>query len=169
MATSPSPKAPAGVPCVDVTIVVKATPNRILRAFFDPVSVGAWWQASRSMTVPRLLGPYVVEWMATEFRDDLLGRLGGLFHGTIMDIDPNHGFFVANAYWLPPDGDPIGPMAMEVSCVPLAGSDQPNHPVSTLRVTQKGYDESARWARYYAVVSGGWERALKTLKNLIEQ
>jgi hypothetical protein len=133
--------------------------------------LGAWWQASRSITVPRILGPYVVEWPVTDFRDGILGRLGGVFSGTVMDLDPSRGFFVANAYWLPPDGDPIGPMAMEVSCV--AASSRPDStgtsPESTLRVTQKGYDESPRWQHYYAIVGGGWERALKTLKNLIER
>lgn len=170
MAVPPSPKTTSSTLGVDVTIVVKATPDRVLRAFFDPLAIAAWWQASRSMTLPRVFGPYVIQWTATDFRDEVLGRLGGTMSGTIIDVDPNRGFFVANAYWLPPDGDPIGPMALEVSCVATARAEGPvDSPVSTLRVAQTGYEEGARWRRYYEVVGSGWERALKTLKNLIEQ
>ena len=29
-------------------------------------------------------GPYAIEWPPTEFRDEVLGRLGGVFRGTVM-------------------------------------------------------------------------------------
>ena len=54
-------------------------------AFFDPGALGAWWQTARSVTTPRILGPYAVEWAPTDFKDEMLGRLGGTFHGTVMD------------------------------------------------------------------------------------
>ena len=87
-----------------------------------------------------------------------------MFRGTVMQFDPGRGFFVADAYWLPPDGDPIGPMALEVTCTPVGrrGTDR-------VRVTQTGFEESARWRRYYEVVGVGWERALASLKSLLEQ
>jgi uncharacterized protein YndB with AHSA1/START domain len=168
MTGSGAAKPTAAVPGVDVTIIIKATPGRVLGAFFDPVSLGAWWQASRSITIPRTLGPYVVEWPVTDFRDAVLGRLGGIFSGTVMDLDPDRGFFVANAYWLPPESDPIGPMALEVTCTAVASANDVDGPTSKLRVTQKGYDDSVRWKRYYDVVGSGWARALTTLKNLVE-
>ena len=65
---------------------------------------------------PRPLGSYAVEWEPTEWRDEVLGRLGGTFHGTVMEFKPGREFFLADMYWLPPDGDPIGPMALEVTC-----------------------------------------------------
>ena len=98
----------------------------------------------------------------TEFRDELLGRLGGVFRGTVMQIEAGRGFFVADAFWLPPDGDPIGPMALEVSCTPLESGTE-------VRVTQRGFEESARWRRYYEVVAVGWERALRSMKSLLEK
>ena len=72
------------------------------------------------------------------------------------------GFFVADAFWLPPDGEPIGPMALEVTCTP-AGTG------TRVRVTQKGFEDGVRWHRYYEVVSHGWERALSSLKALLEK
>ena len=96
-------------------------------AFFDPAALAVWWQAARSVTVPRVLGAYAVEWEPTEFKDEMLGRLGGTFHGTVMDYKADREFFVAEAFWLPPDGNPIGPMALEVTCEPQRDEEPANH------------------------------------------
>ena len=135
----------------------------MLKAFFDPQALNAWWQVSHAVTTPRVLGPYAVEWPATDFRDEILGRLGGVFRGTIIQFSPTDGFFVADAFWLPPDGDPIGPMALEVKL-----QAQPGGP-TRVRVMQTGFEESDRWRRYYEVIGLGWTRALASLKSLLEQ
>lgn len=154
--------ARAAAPVLDVSIVIGAPAGRVLKAFFDADALGAWWQVSHAVTMPRALGPYVVEWAPTDFRDDVLGRLGGVFRGTVVHFEPGLGFFVADAFWLPPDGDPIGPMALEVTCTPADTGTR-------VRVTQKGFEESDRWRRYYEVVGNGWERALASLKSLLEK
>jgi len=113
------------------------------------------------VTTPRALGPYAVEWAPTDFRDDVLGRLGGVFRGTVVQFQSAEGFFVADAFWLPPDGDPIGPMALEVACHPAERG-------TMVRVTQSGFENGVRWRRYHEVVLHGWERALASLKSLLE-
>jgi uncharacterized protein YndB with AHSA1/START domain len=150
-------------PGLDVTAVIAAPAGRVMRAFFDADALMAWWQVSRSVTTPRPLGPYAIEWAPTDFRDEVLGRLGGVFRGIVMQCDPGRGFFVADAFWLPPDGDPIGPMALEVTL--KAEGDA----MTRVRVTQTGYEENARWRRYYEVIGFGWERALASLKALLEK
>jgi hypothetical protein len=35
-------------------------------------------------------------------------------------------------------------------------------------VRQTGFEDSVRWRRYYEVVPYGWERALASLKSLLE-
>ncbi len=144
----------------------------MLRAFFDRAALAAWWQAVASVTPPRVMGPYAVEWRPTDFRDDVLGRLGGIFRGTVIQIDPGEGFFLADVYWLPPDGDPIGPMALEVTCSkapPDPESSGVDGDATLVRVLQSGFEDSVRWRRYYAVFGAGWERALQTLKGLLER
>ena len=69
-----------------------------------------WWQAIRSVTTPRVLGVYAIEWAPSADADEVLGRLGGVFHGTIVEYTAGTQLFVADAWWLPPDGDPLGPM-----------------------------------------------------------
>jgi uncharacterized protein YndB with AHSA1/START domain len=159
----------ARTPELDLSVVIKAPLNRVLKAFFDPDALHAWWQVVHSVTTPRTLGPYAIEWAPTDFRDEVLGRLGGVFRGTIVQFDPSRGFFVADAYWLAPDGDPIGPMALEVSFETTASPDGSKEPATHVRVRQTGFEESARWRRYYEVIGTGWERALHSLRMLIER
>jgi uncharacterized protein YndB with AHSA1/START domain len=160
------------VPGLDISMVIDAPPQRVLKAFFEVDALRAWWQVKHAVTMPRVLGPYAVAWETTEFRDEVLGRLGGVFRGTVMQFQADRGFFVADAFWLPPDGEPIGPMAFEVACTP-AGSNGMNTPSGTaathVHVTQHGYEESDRWRRYYEVIGYGWERALASLKALLEK
>ena len=160
-----SSRPAASVPSIDQTTVIAASPHLILKAFFDAAALAAWWQVVRSVTLPRPLGPYAIEWRPTEYRDDVLGRLGGVFRGTVMDFEAGRGFFVADGFWLPPDGDPIGPMALEVTCA----TDPKQSSATRLRVVQSGCDDSPRWRRYYEVIDNGWERALVSLKALLER
>jgi len=151
------------VPGLDASIVIAAPPGRIMKAFFEADALSAWWEVAHSVTTPRMLGPYALEWAPTHFHDEVLGRLGGVFRGTVMQFQPGQGFFVADAFWLPPDGEPIGPMALEVTL--RAGSGG----ATRVRVTQTGFEEGPRWRRYYEIISVGWERALASLKSLLEQ
>jgi uncharacterized protein YndB with AHSA1/START domain len=148
---------------VERTVVVHAAPDRVLAAFFNPDDLSEWWQVVRSVTIPRPLGMYAVEWRSTEFRDEVLGRLGGAFHGTVIDYRPGAEFFVADAYWNPPDGDPIGPMALEVRCT---AQESPHS--TELQVRQSADDESVRWQRYFEIVEAGWQRALADLQAYLD-
>lgn len=155
-------KAASPAPTLDIDIAIAAPSARILKAFFEPEALNAWLQVSQAVTAPRVLGPYAMAWPPTDFRDETLGRLGGVFRGTVMQYQAGHGFFVADVYFLPPDGDPIGPMAFEVTCTEDGASTR-------VHVSQRGFEEGARWRRYYEVIVPGWERALQALKALLER
>jgi uncharacterized protein YndB with AHSA1/START domain len=148
-------------PGFEQALMINAAPTRVLGAFFDPPALARWWQVIRSVTTPRILGVYAVEWQPTPEADDLLGRLGGVFHGTVMDYISGKHLFVANAWWLPPDSDPLGPMALEVTC----GMDGPR---CRLHVRQSGFEDNARWRRYYGVIAPGWRSSLTALKEYME-
>lgn len=142
------------------TLVMPAPVARVLAAFFEARDLAAWWQVSRSVTVPRPLGTYAVEWPATTFNDEVLGRLGGALHGTVMDYRPRDGFFVADAYWHPPEGDPVGPMALEVTCRAVGEGRS-----TQVTVRQSAEDEGPRWQRYFELTGRGWERALWDMRD----
>jgi uncharacterized protein YndB with AHSA1/START domain len=146
------------------TQLIQAPPARVMQAFFNDVDLRAWWQVTRAFAIPRPLGMYAVEWASTDFKDDILGRLGGSFHGTIMDYRANASFFLAEVYWQPPDGDPIGPMALEVQCRSHGNGRQ-----TMLTVKQSGEGEGPRFERYFAILSRGWEGALSEMKAYIDR
>ena len=143
------------------TISITAAPDSVLAAFFDPIALSNWWDTVRSVTTPRPLGIYAIEWRVTPFSDRLLGTLGGVFYGTVMEFHPAREFFLADAYWLPPQSDPFGPMALEVSC-------RVQGPATHLRVRQSGSDAGARWERYYDLISAGWKASLTDLRKYLE-
>ena len=144
------------------SVVITAAPASVLEAFFDPSALSIWWDAVRSVTTPRPLGIYAIEWRATPFSDELLGTLGGVFYGTVMEYRPRREFFLADAYWLPPASEPFGPMALEVSC-------RVEGPATRVSVRQSGSDEGIRWQRYYALISAGWPSSLAALKQYLER
>jgi len=144
------------------TIVIKAPPAAVLDAFFDPDALGIWWQAARSVCVPRPFGSFAVEWEPTKWRDERLGRLGGTLHGTVVEFNAGRGFFVADLYWHPPEGDAIGPMALEVTSTAQGDA-------TLLHLRQSGYDPTSdRWTRYYEITANGWALALNALKTYVE-
>lgn len=145
----------------DHSVAIAASPARILDAFFDEGDLARWWHVSRALCHARPFGNYAVEWPPTDWKDDVLGRWGGAFRGTVIDFRPGREFFVADAYWLPPDGDPIGPMAFEVSCTTLGER-------VVLRVRQSGGESTLRWTRYYEVLATRLTASLDALKQFLE-
>jgi uncharacterized protein YndB with AHSA1/START domain len=145
----------------DHSILITAAPTRVLAAFFDPPALAIWWHAVRSVTTPRPLGIYAVEWEPTIEVDDLLGRLGGVFYGNVMEYQPGRELAIADAWWLPPDSGPIGPMSLQVQCA-MDG------PACRLRVLQTGFEDSPRWRRYYGVIEVGWLKSMVALKQYVE-
>jgi uncharacterized protein YndB with AHSA1/START domain len=149
---------------VTCTQLIQAPPARVMQAFFSDADLKAWWQVTRAFAVPRPLGMYAIEWPSTDFTDDVLGRLGGALHGKVIDFRVNASFFLADVYWQPPDGDPIGPMALEVQCRPHGNGRQ-----TMLTVRQSGEGEGPRFERYFLIMHRGWEGALEGMKAFIDR
>jgi uncharacterized protein YndB with AHSA1/START domain len=155
------PAAPDPAGRFEQSLSIAAPAPVVFECFFAPDALRAWWQAVRSVTTPVPFGVYAIQWATTPYRDDLLGALGGVFHGTVIDVRPGQQFLVADCWWVPPEGDPLGPMALHISCQPEADGCR-------LHVRQDGYEASPRWKRYYAVVSRGWQISLSALKRYVE-
>lgn len=158
MTRAPSGQQSSGF---DHSILIRASPERVLDAFVEPVALAAWWQVARSVTTPRPLGIYAVEWNPTHEADAILGRLGGVFYGIVMEYKAGRELFVADAWWIPPDGDPVGPMSLQVNC-------SREESACRLRVRQSGFEETPRFRRYYSVIERGWHISMAALKDYAE-
>jgi uncharacterized protein YndB with AHSA1/START domain len=150
---------------IDVTQEIVAPVEVVFAAFFESAALGAWHRTSRSIAVPRLLGPYVLEWPPSDDSDDILGRLGGIFRATVMQIEANDHVFLADAFWLPPDGGPLGPFAMQITFTQAAAQEGARSTV--VRVVMTGFDDGPRWQRYLEHATVHWQMALSTLKSLL--
>jgi len=61
-------------PSLDVTAVIAAPSGLVLKAFFDPAALGAWWQVARSVTTrarPTCSRP----WYRPKHRDPATARV----------------------------------------------------------------------------------------------
>jgi len=161
---SPALATDAKILEVTRTQLISAPPARVMQLFFSEADLKGWWQVTRAFAVPRPLGMYAIEWESTDFKDEILGRLGGAFHGRVIDFRPHTSFFLAEAYWQPPDGEPIGPMALDVQCRPHGNGRQ-----TMLTVKQSAEGEGPRWERYFQIMNRGWEGALEEMKQYIEK
>ena len=144
------------------SLFIAATPAQVFDCFFSADALRAWWQSVQSVTTPVAFGVYAVGWATTPYRDDVLGPLGGTFHGTVVDVRIGREFFLADCYWIPAEGEPLGPMALHVECKPAERNG------CLLHVRQDGYESSPRWRRYYAIISRGWQLSLNALKRFAE-
>ena len=79
-----------------------------------------------------------------------------------MEYKAGRELFVADAWWIPPDGNPIGPMSLQVYCSVEDSSCR-------LRVRQSGFEETPRFRRYYSVIERGWHISLAALKEYAEK
>lgn len=156
------PQAPKEGIAFDYSLLIAAPADRVIDAFFDAHALSLWWQTIRSVTTPQPLGVYAIEWEPTTFHDEVLGPLGGVFYGLVVEYVQAREFFVADGYWLPPMGEPLGPMGLEVT----ATSEGPN---TRLRVMQTGGSDGVRWSRYRAVIAPGWTAALRALRVYLEE
>ena len=140
---------------VNSAVRIVGAPTRVLAAFFDAEALAAWWGVLRSVTTPRPLGVYALEWGHAK------GLASGVFHGTVMAFRPGRELFVANAWWFPTCGEPLGPMGLEITC-------RVDGPATQVQVRHSGADDSARWRRYQDHMISGWQVSLDALKQYIE-
>lgn len=153
---------PAPVNRLERQLIVDAPSPQVFDHFFSPTALRVWWQAARAIVTPVPFGVYAIEWAPTVHEDDVLGTLGGVLHGTVVEAQRGHGFLVADAYWVPPRGAALGPMVLQVD-LRAEGAGCRVH------VRQEGHDRSPRWDRYYRIISHGWDVSLAALKRYAEQ
>ena len=145
-----------------MTAIIAAPPGRVLRAFFDADALGAWWQVGASVTTPRVARP-VRDRMAA----DRISRRGAR---PARRRVPRDGHAVSRRARDSSSPTPSGcrPTANRSARWRSRSAAADSAGVTRVRVTQTGFEESARWRRYYEVIGLGWSRALTSLKSLLE-
>lgn len=165
------------VPVFSHAVTVWAPPAAVLRALVDPRALAYWWGVSRSIVAAQRGGVYVVQWEHCAYRDQALAPLGGVLYGTVTEFEPKQRLYLSNVYWAPPDGAPLGPTELLVTCTlressPLRDAGPVRGGIAALgtivRVLQKGFGAGERWQHYRELVASTWPPALDALKQYAE-
>ena len=154
-------------PGLDLTIVIVASPEQVLKAFFDADALGAWWQVAHSVTTPRMLGPYADRMDAHRLPRRRPGpprrRLPRHRHAVRRRVRASSSRIASGCR---PTAIRSVRWRSRCACTP-AGPDVAAG--TRVHVRQSGFEESVRWRRYYEIVGDGWERALASLRSLLEK
>jgi uncharacterized protein YndB with AHSA1/START domain len=150
---------PAG-PSFKLVVDIATAPGRVLQAFSDGDAIEHWWGARRAIVVPRPLGVFAVAWPEGP-SDEILGPLGGVLHGVVIDVRSARELFVADAYWQPPAGDPLGPLSIRIACA-VAPSG------TTLDIEVAGEGDGPRWHRWFDVLRRDLPPAIDELTRWLE-
>jgi uncharacterized protein YndB with AHSA1/START domain len=147
-------------PGVKLVVDIPTAPGRVLQAFCDSDAIEQWWHARRAIVVARPLGVFAIAWPEGP-SDDVLGPLGGVLHGVVIDIRSARELFVADAYWQPPAGDPLGPMSIRIACAVAPTG-------TTLDIEIGGGAEGPRWDRWFEVLRRDLPLAIDELTRWLE-
>src|SRR4051794_22229613 len=60
-------------PAVDLAIDINVPSDAVFKAFFDHDALRIWRRTERSVTTPRVLGPFAIEWLPAAVHDEVLG------------------------------------------------------------------------------------------------
>ena len=118
----------------DHSILITSAPTRVLAAFFDPVALGGVVAGGPVRHHARPIGVFAVEWEPTTDADEVLGRLGGVFHGIVDGLHAGARALRRRRVVDPARRRSDGPDVAEVSCT-MDG------PACRLRVRQSGFED----------------------------
>ena len=72
----------------EYSLLIRSTPGRIIAAFFDPRQLTIGGRRRDRLPLASPMGVFAVEWIPTGEIDEVLGRVGGVFHGTVIEYRP---------------------------------------------------------------------------------
>jgi hypothetical protein len=138
---------------VQAEIAVPTTPSRALRAFLDPVDLGAWWSVERTLVEPREDGLYALTWGVSPQGFQYVTT------GVIGRYEPERQLWIDHYTYFNPTRPILGPMRLRVAVAPGAEGE------SRLEVVQDGYGDGPDWDWYYEAVRAAWPVALVALQR----
>jgi uncharacterized protein YndB with AHSA1/START domain len=141
---------------VQTTIIIDASPDKVLAAFTTPSHLHQWWNVERSLIDLKEGGLYSLVW-------EISGNgMRYVTTGIIKEYLPACQLRISNLVYFNPDRPILGPLELLILTTPEDDK-------TTLTVIQSGYQKGADWEWYYNAVNVAWPEVLKQLKSYLEK
>lgn len=140
---------------VDVTLLIKTSPENVISAFTDPEKLGDWWQVEKTLIELRPGGLYTLAWAVTD------KGMGYVSSGIIKSYEPESELVIENFVYLSPEKPFLGQMRLTVRAIARENN-------SEVYVCQDGYQSGEVWDWYYEAVKNAWPQVMQTLKEYLE-
>lgn len=140
---------------IETSAYINAKPDRVLRAFYTPEDLSAWWLVSRSLTGANKGNLWSIVW--ENYGQD---KTHHVWSGVVSESS-NHRFIVSDLVMIEPERPLFGPMQLEI--IALADGEG-----TRLTVLHHGYQYGEHWDWSHKVVVGGWKKALAELAAWFE-
>ncbi|MBI4484174.1 MAG: SRPBCC domain-containing protein [Acidobacteria bacterium] len=141
-------------PPLEKSVFIQVPCQRAFDAFFDGADLRHWWRTDREILALREDGLYALHWSSQDKEYALFGR--------IRELQAARQFQLASLFYFPPGEQNVGPMDVWIRF-------EPEDEGTRIQVLQTGFGEGPFWDRYYEDAQSGWENALQSLKNYLEE
>ena len=141
---------------VEVTTVIRTTPEKVISAFIKPAMLKGWWGVERTLIEAKPGGLYTLAWNIND------KGFGFVSTGMIKTYHPDNKLVIDNFVYLNPGLDFLGPMTLTVEARAKAGQ-------SEMYLCQDGYQQGVDWDWYYKAVTQAWPSVVQNLKGYLEK
>lgn len=141
---------------VESDIKIHQPSSGVFDAFIEPALLKSWWGVDRCLVEKKQGGLYSLAWG--------IGNDG--FHyistGIITVYLPGKELLIDNLVYFNPEKQILGPTFLSIKLY------EENN-LTTLHLTQGGYQSGGDWDWFYESVNEAWPKVLSDLKNFLEK
>ena len=141
---------------IETSVYIAAKPERVLRAFYSPDDLSAWWLVSRSLTSNIKDQLWSIVW-----EDYGQEKTHHVWSGVVSESN-SHRLVISNMVMIEPERPLFGPMQLEIIALAEGAGTR-------LTILHHGYQYGEHWNWSHEVVVEGWKKALAELSVWFEE
>jgi hypothetical protein len=141
---------------VETAIEIHQPASIVFDAFVEPPLLKNWWGVERCLIEKRQGGLYSLAWEASSKGFHYVST------GIITVFIPGKELLIDNFVYFNPEKQILGPTFLSIKL-------PEDNNMTTLRLTQGGYQSGGDWDWFYESVKDAWPKVLVDLKKFLEQ
>jgi uncharacterized protein YndB with AHSA1/START domain len=137
---------------VETTVLIPASPERVLRSFVDADDLRGWWKVSRSLVEAKPGGVWSVTW--DDYGEE---KTQHAWVGVVEAAEPRR-LKVGHLVMIEPGRPLFGPLEIEIVVAPANNG-------TSLTVYHRGYRSGEDWDWIHDTVVQGWRHVLGDMQR----